>query len=165
MITCPGCNNSLPDWAKTCQFCGRDVSKVPRPAAAPAAPRYVRPVNTWIVTAYYAIAVWYIIGGLRSVGTTLYESRQDGFGGFTGIGLIFGIATLLIGIGLLMKLEIIRNIVVFFAGLAIIFGVIGLFFSIGGTLFTGWFGLLMVVMTLLDIIANALLIYVIGEMN
>jgi hypothetical protein len=169
MISCPKCAATLPDWTQNCQFCHADTSKVIRPVAAPRARPYAPATPQWVWGAYYAIAGFYILqGGYDIVEAVVASQRkimgeQIGFGFFSALSVVFGAVTALIGIGLLLKVEVVRGIVNFFCGLQIMFGLLGLAGSFIGALFTGPWGLLGVVMNVAQIAAAAFMIYLIGE--
>lgn len=180
MIQCSNCNQSLPDWAKSCQFCGNDVSSVQRPAA-PGKPQRA-PVSAtpgWIWPVYYALCAYWVISGLGgaadSYRTAITPVKMEMFGiketieapGFGSFGFILGITIatfkILVGIGLAARVEIARGIANFLAGLSILFGLIGLAGSAVGTLVAGAFGVLMMFLNVLDIVNGGLTIYLIGE--
>lgn len=179
MIACSGCRATLPDWAQKCQFCGADVTKVARPK--PDYPRdnskpLVAPAG-WIFPAYYALCAYWIISGLAGIanayhvavtpvtmkfmGVTTTETPGFGFGFI--LGAAIGTFSLLVGIGLLARVEIARGIANFLAGLNIIFGLLGLAGSLIGAAFAGPWGLLLSLKCVLDIVTSGLMIYLIGE--
>ncbi|MFY9235083.1 MAG: hypothetical protein WAO58_11570 [Fimbriimonadaceae bacterium] len=164
MLTCPGCKATLPTWATKCQFCGADVASVPRPRPDPGDPdaQVFRPNRTWVMTAYYAISIWYIVDGLRIGASMLSEARSDSEG-MDVFSTAFAVLTILIGIGLLLRVELVRAIVVFFAALGVLFGILGVLSGIMGSMYLGIWGLLGVIFSLISIAANALMIYLIGE--
>lgn len=161
MITCPNCKASLPDWAKTCQFCQADTSQVLRPKQDQPDPQAFQ-APTWTLAAYYAVSALLLVSGLVGILTTLIASRKDGIGLFDAISIAFDGIGAIVGLGLLARLEIIRGItnVICFLGIlsGIRFAVVGL----GITFVSAW-GLLMVIYGIIKIAVYAFMIYLIGE--
>jgi hypothetical protein len=121
MINCTKCSASLPDWAKTCQFCGTDVSSVARPAPVQKQSRGRQP-EQWVMGAYFGLAALYMIDGLYHVILALADLKHFSSDVSLLIGLIFGVATFVIGLGLILRIEFIRGIVNFFCGIQILLG-------------------------------------------
>lgn len=174
MIQCPKCKQSLPDWSQNCQFCGSDVKGVSRPAAAEKKKYAAFETPKWIWVCYYGIAIWWILGGIYDVLDSMYvfgkpvellklEKEFNTTVGPSIFGIVVGGLTALFGIGLAVKLELIRGIVNFFAGLRLIFGLLGLAGAIMGMTFSGVLGLSFVLINLADIVTAGLLIFIIGE--
>src|SRR5213083_132352 len=109
MIQCPNCKNSLPDTFTRCQFCGADVAKVPRPVMPPKASRPLYEPPKWVWIAYYGIAAYWVIGGGMDVFRGVKALSGAGF--FAYIGIAFGVATALVGLGLILHAEIVRGLV------------------------------------------------------
>jgi hypothetical protein len=87
---------------------------------------------------------------------------QEG-GMFTYISIAFYGISVVLGIGLLAKIEIIRGIVNFVCGISLVFGILGLIGSFGSVLVLGGLGVIMLIRNVLDICMNAFMIYLIGE--
>lgn len=158
MIKCPRCNATLPAANRVCQFCGADVSAVSRPAAPQKKVQgYKAP--QWVQGAYYSIAIYWILDGLFQVlsGTGVLGGHHSS------VDVIIGAVSAVMGLGLVLRLEIIRGIVNFFCGLQIIFGLFGLAGAVLGTLFAGMLGFVMVVLQVLQIATAGFMIYLIGE--
>ncbi|MEZ0325814.1 MAG: hypothetical protein ACAH95_07895 [Fimbriimonas sp.] len=172
MITCPKCANSLPDWAQVCQFCQSDLKSVVRPKIDPKSNNRAAAYGPakWVWPAYYLISGYYVVAGLADIarGVIMMTRHTDNaigeqFGFFGYIGVIVGAIGMLIGIGLLAKVEFIRGIVNFFCWINILSGAFGLLSSVlAGGFFTGW-GITGIVQNLLNIITSVLMIYLIGE--
>ena len=173
MITCPKCQSTLPDWATTCQFCQTDVGKVARPPAAVKPQRvYGYGPAPWVWVTYYLIAGWWALSGLYDVvvGLTgiMHPPKADSmFAVDTSIlgyvMLILGAVTLVIGLGLILRIEIVRGIVNIFCWLRILGGARrGL---ISFALIIAWpvMGIITLVLAIVDIVSGALMIYLIGE--
>lgn len=174
MINCPKCNQSLPDWSQSCQFCGTDVKTVARPAPVQKKVSQVFITPQWVWVAYYAIALWWILGGAYDVMDAMYlfgkplallklEREVGVVSGPNIVGIVAGAVTCLFGIGLALKIELIRGIVNFFAGLKLLFALLGLAGSLLGMSFSGALGLVFVIMNIIDIVTSGALIFLIGE--
>lgn len=171
MIQCPKCSSSLPDWAQTCQFCGTDTKAVARPKPAPGKARSA-PVGqpAWVWPAYYIVSGYFVVSGLVEVvrALVMMNAKTNNAEGamvaqYSVIGLVVGVITVIIGAGLLAKVEFIRGIVNFFCYLKILGGLCG----IGGSLFAGLFvgpaALFALLMSVFDIATAVLMIFLIAE--
>jgi hypothetical protein len=161
VITCPNCKASLPDWTKQCQFCQTETSSVLRPKQDNPDPEAFE-TPTWTLAAYYAVSALLLLSGLIGILTTLVGSRKDGLGLFDGISLVFDGVGALVGIGLLLRLEIVRGITNVICFLGILSGLRFIAFGLEGTLFSSW-GLLVVVYGIIKVATYAFMIYLIGE--
>ncbi|RYG34697.1 hypothetical protein EON81_14875 [bacterium] len=159
----------MPDWAQKCQFCNTDTKAVARPVAA--GPRPVNPAFAapkWVWGAYYATSVYFIIGGFGDIFEAIRETETkfmgvaQGYTFSTYLGLIFGGLTILFGIGLLLRIEIVRGIMNFFCGLTILFGLLQIPGSLFGAVLSP-LGMLWAVMNILDIVTAVFMIFLIGE--
>ena len=171
-MTCPTCQKQIISGVPTCQFCGSDLRGM-----APAQGKrsifidsdsyYV--VHTggkpgWVYPAYYIVASYFVLSGLGGALLTLLNHKAMTEGGlFVYVGLAFNAVGVLLGLGLIAKIEIIRGIVNFVCGLSLIFGILGLLGSLGVVLTLGGLGVLMLIQNILDICMNAFMIYLIGE--
>jgi len=81
----------------------------------------------------------------------------------TYLGIAFGAVGVIIGLGLILRVEIIRGITNFFCGLNIIFGLFSLAGAVFGTLFAGALGLILILKVVIDIATNGFMIFLIGE--
>ena len=172
MTKCPGCNATLPDGAFHCQFCGAQFGTTPRPArpagrvqaaaspsrwgeAMPGSPRWVLPV-------YYAIAVWWMLGGIWNV-IQVTVFGEGGIGFFDWISIVFGGLTALIGFGLIMRWDDVRDVVNVLCFLRIIFGLFGIVqgFLLAGLL--GVIGIFIMIGSIIDVLTGFLMIYLLGE--
>jgi hypothetical protein len=161
MIQCPNCKNTLPDTFTQCQFCGADVTKVVRPAPTKKASRPLYEPPKWVWIAYFGIAGYWLIGGIMDVVRGL--TSLSGAGAFAYIGIAFGAFTALVGIGLMARVELVRGIVNVICFLRIIFGLLGLWGALWGSLFLGPLALLFAVFAAFDIVTGILMIYLLGE--
>lgn len=161
MIQCPNCKATLPDWVQQCQFCQAPTGHVLRPRQnAPNVRAFEVPA--WIWACYYGIAGLITIESIIDIVTTLVHAKH-GLGFFDGVFLVFSAVECLVGVGLLLRLELVRSIVniVCFAGiLRHLFGFLTSF-----ALMIVWpvVGVLLFVLNILFIIQYGFLIYLIGE--
>lgn len=158
MIRCSGCNAVLPDTAVRCQFCGCVLKAPPtvrldsRPPAkrsflAPGAP-------PWAGTAYNLISLYWILsGGYQFVSALLISSDK----GPDYVGAVAGLLPIVVGLGLLLRLNIIRGIVNFLCALQILGGILGVIVSF----FAG--DPVQLIMALVQIGTSGFMIYLIGE--
>ena len=170
-MICPTCQKQVIAGMATCQFCGGDLRGL-----APTQKRSIfidsdsyEPVHTggkpkWVQPAYYTVASYFILTGvLAALRTLLNQKGMQEAGVFAYVGLAFNALSVLLGIGLIAKIEIIRGIVNFVCGISLIFGIIGLLGSFGAILAVGGLGVLVLLQNVIDICMNAFMIYLIGE--
>jgi hypothetical protein len=163
MIKCPKCDASLPDGAGMCQFCQAVWAPQAgnRPAGRPVAGMQFNRPETWTSKAYYAVAAWWVISGVWSVlQATLFATKENPG---SAVGLVFGAITALVGIGLLLRVELVRNIVVFLAALNILLGLFGIAMTFLTPFVGGIWGAVVIVHEFIDIALNGLMIFLIGE--
>lgn len=171
MITCPRCQQSLPDWAQSCQFCGSDTKAVARPA--PAEKKRYKNFETpqWVWVCYYLIAAWWVLGGIFDVMNAFYLFGKppkellgsDGEMGPNIVGIIAGSITALFGIGLAFRIEVIRGIVNFAAGAKLLLGLLGIAGTIMGMTVSGALAIPLVFLHVINVITAGGLIFLIGE--
>ncbi|MHB8636303.1 MAG: hypothetical protein ACYC96_07515 [Fimbriimonadaceae bacterium] len=160
MITCPNCKASLPDWAKNCQFCQADTSQVIRPTQTkPNAQAFTTPA--WTLAAYYAVSGLITIQSVVEIVSTIVGSKH-GVGPFEVIILVWYGLSAVIGIGLLLRVSIIRAFVNFVCYLNIGCGLLSLAGALFGTLFSAY-GLIFVLLAILQIAEYGFMIFLIGE--
>ncbi|MFZ4506656.1 MAG: hypothetical protein ACOYON_03045 [Fimbriimonas sp.] len=160
MIECPSCKQQLPEWAQTCQFCKADVSKIARPKSSPKMGASGVPQSIWI--AYYGIASYFVLTGLIRIVITLVQAKGD-LGSYGAVGLISAGISIIIGAGLIAKINFIRGIVNFCSALNALGAALGIFGSSLGGLFVGLYALLFVFLNVIDLATNVGMIYLIGE--
>lgn len=178
MIQCPRCHAMLQDWATECEFCQADTTQVERPTPEGPKRHYGHfDVPQWVRTAYYVFAVWWVVDGalnllaglagmldLSSVWTSANPLVYQHHSVLTPyLDLLFGVLTVIGGLGLLLESDLIRACVTWIAGLRIFWGLVDLLFFLTAGAFLGLFGVLAVILRLLGIFASAMVIYVIGE--
>lgn len=156
MRQCPHCHAAVPDRVVRCPACGgvlpppvrlsTDAQRRP-PLSAPGTPK-------WVPVAYNIIAGYWILSG----GFSLVSALAHG-GGKTGsyVAAAFGLFTVLIGLGLLLRIEIVRGIVNVLCALQIIGGAIGVL----GAFLRG--APLELVLSFVQIGTAGFMIYLIGE--
>ncbi len=171
-MSCPTCQKQVISGVPTCQFCGSDL----RGMAPQQGKRSIfidsdsyDVVHTggkpdWVVPAYYIVSGYFIASGLFGAGRILMNHKlMEDAGMFAYIGLAFNAISVLMGVGLMVKIEIIRGIVNFVCGLSLVFGILGLLGSLGSVLTLGGMGVLILIQNVLDICMNGFMIYLIGE--
>lgn len=168
MIQCPQCKNTLPDWVNVCQFCQTDVSQVARSGVADDVGRHGGKLpDKTIWGLYYAISAMWLINGATTIIDALRPKKFLGEtvppGAWEYAMAAIGGVTIIIGIGLLCKLEIVRGVVNVLSGLNLLFGILGLIGSLMSIMVVGAFGLLFVFADLLRIIVAGATIWIIGE--
>ena len=132
---------------------------MPRPIVAQT--KYQNPVFAtpqWITVSYYMVSSYMVLSGLLNilVGSGLFRSHSI-------FGVVMGAVSVFIGVGLLLRIELIRGIVNLLCGLKILFGILGLLASLALTSLLGIFGFVLVVMNMFDIATAGFMIYLIGE--
>lgn len=174
-LKCPQCQASLPDWSKSCQFCGADTSRLARPVREETKKHYATfDTPKWIWACYYLIAAWWILGGVFDVLNGFYvfgkplellklEKEFNITASPMVIDIITGTVTACFGIGLAVKLEMIRGIVNVIAGLKLARSLLGLAGTLLGMTFSGVLGIPFMLMHLFNIITSGMLIWLIGE--
>jgi hypothetical protein len=168
MTKCPHCQATLPDGAVRCQFCGTALV-APPPVRVPGhspgrMPTPGQGQPRWIWPAYYIIAGWWILSGLRTVLVFGSSPPMSVFGAiFWLLGMAVGLCALAGGVGLVFKMEWARGIVNVLCFILILSGtvrVVGLF--LGGSE-GGFWGGIAVLAAFLDMGLGLLMIYVFGE--
>lgn len=162
MVKCPKCQATLPDGAYVCQFCQTSFGTAPRvpgrPAigaagkssiAAPGAPG-------WVVPFYYLIAAWWVVDGAQLA----YQSLSGGL--VATLGLVIGVVSALVGLGLLLRIEAARGIVNVLCFLQILDGLLALVFLLFSGI-GGLWGAVSLIFTFIRIGFAGLMIYLIGE--
>lgn len=139
----------------TCQFCGADTSKVERPKEVKAQTGYI--ASPSIQKAYTAVSIYWAASGLLQA--VLGVSNGSFFN------IIVGVFHLVVGIGMVARLNVFRGIAHFLCWVRL---VIGLCFVVGGLLGTNFFGpisFITVGIGIQDAVVAALMIYLIAETN
>jgi hypothetical protein len=162
MQQCSKCNATLPDFAKSCQFCGNTWSAPPPPpGTGPSKIGAAVSSLRWVKPAYYGIAGWWVISGVLSV---LEGAGVMGEAGGLGVvGAFFGAITALIGLGLILQVDAARGIVNVLCFLQIFFGLLDLVFLFFSPFIGGVWGIISVILTFIQIGLAGLMIFLIGE--
>jgi hypothetical protein len=158
MILCPKCQQKLPDGAGHCQFCHATFAPIGSAAPDPDGGYEVAPRPTWIGKAYNAIAIWWIVSGLYGVLEATVLSRH-----VNAILLVFELITVLIGVGLLLKIEAARGVLNILCFLQILGGAFGLLIDFFSPFLTGILGFIAIFANIISIGLAMLMIYLIGE--
>lgn len=152
----------------TCQFCGEDLR-----GAAPVQKRsiFLDPDNhdvvhtggrpKWVYPLYYTISGYFLVSGLVALILTLVNPNKSEFANI--LMYVSAGISIVLGLGLLGKVEIIRGIVNFVCGLRVFFGLLNLPGALAGLLGSTFFGILGLIFAVLDIVLNGFMIYLIGE--
>lgn len=172
-ITCPNCKNSVPPSFQVCQFCGTSLTNVVRPKQGGAAGGKKKLFDydehnvdyfgkpKWVWPAYYGIAGYFIlyavISSLRMLATRKPDEDINYF-----LLIINGLG-LVKGLGLILRIQFIRNAVVFLCSLSIIFALIGIPGTLAIAAAMGAAGLVFVILSVVDFMFNCMMIYLIGE--
>ncbi len=161
---CPNCRNTVPAGLATCQFCGASLAAI-APAkgsvwhADAVDQPYRRP--TWVPLAYNLVAGYIAVSGLVQLVTGGVHVAKGNWVGY--IELVMGGIALVLGVGLLLRIEFIRGVVNFVCGINLLLGVFGLLAMIPLVMLFGWIGLLLAFMKVFDLACNAGMIYLVGE--
>jgi hypothetical protein len=169
-IKCPNCQQSVPAGFGTCQFCKASLQGVVRPNHQRknyfayeddhSTQYFGKP--TWVKPAYTALCFYFIVSAVVGM-VQVFSSFKGDLEPFKIMGIAIHAIGLVVGIGLLAKIEFIRNLVTFTSGIKIIFGLIGLPGAVLTAPTFGLMGIVYVILAVLDIATNALMIYLIGE--
>ena len=170
-IQCPQCRQTLPLTAMRCQFCGANTSNVPRPVQEVKVHQRGSSSHqnmTLVWSLYYFFACLWIVDGARvmlpSLGlATKSLATGSPFASWGILGAVIGLINVLMGIGLLLKLELARKVANFLCGINLIFALFGLLgaFLMSGAM--GVAGLLGVLLSIFTIALYGAQIWVIGE--
>ncbi len=165
MITCPKCNQSLPDWAQTCQFCGSALTNVARPKVEKERRSNLGAIPGWVWALYYIVCVYWIADGTFAIlnSTQVFTFQGQKFESTDYFGIFFGAVRILIGLGLVLRLEFIRAYVNFVCFLNILGGLLGGWAGIMLMAVNGLFGAILVITNGLQVIMSGLMIWLIGE--
>jgi hypothetical protein len=113
-----------------------------------------------VIFAYYAIAIYWIISGTWTIlsGSGILTHKDP-----TIISIIVGAVNVLVGFGLVFKVEVMRSIVNFFCFLNIAVGLLGLWEAVLLMPFFHLLGIVLILTQMLQIATSGLMIYLIGE--
>ncbi len=170
-IQCPKCQQWLALTASVCQFCGTDVSRVPRPVV-PVKQR-VRGATSrhnmkLVWRLYYFFSALWMFDGLRVVIAFLVPTLDEfasgnPFASWGIAGMLIGIINMLIGLGLILKVERIRGAANFLCGMNLLSSLVGLGMAILVSGALGIWGLVSVFISMLYVVLYGAQIWVIGE--
>jgi hypothetical protein len=169
-VICPSCKAQVPAGFGQCQFCQASLANVARPMQDKRGMFAYEDGHTqtyfgkpkWVEPAYIAVCIYFIIGGIVNI-IKLWAVK--GLGDFEwlkySMTAILSIEILL-GIALLARAEFVRGIVNFICGISIVLDLLSLPGALIGTA-SGIGGFFSFLLLLLDLLTNALMIYLIGE--
>jgi hypothetical protein len=175
LITCPKCQNTLPDWAQSCQFCGGDVKGIVRPVQTVKKSNYAYGTAPWVWVVYYVLSSLMALRGLIMTticvagyyaakaamesegGGVLSEGSTQMMGGIVFVAIFFTSVDIIVGVGLLFKNEFLRMIGTWYLAVSILWAGFNMLSSMGST-----FAL---TLNLMVMVVNGMLIYCILETN
>jgi hypothetical protein len=160
VIKCPKCSATLPDGAGYCQFCQATFLPTQPVRSVEERELEIAPQPQWVWPAYYAVAGWWIADGLINI---IYELVKSSASGPSPLSLLMNGVSALIGLGLLLKVELVRKIINVFCFINIVFGILGLIPIIFSRMTTGIFGLFVLLTQVIGIASSVLMIYLLGE--
>ena len=168
MMKCAQCQATLPDGSGFCQFCGNTWAVARQPESFGIKTPPVGQTFAWVWPAYYLISGLWIIDGLR---TLLYTANMipklaavGAFGTSFGIlGGLIGLATMAIGIALILRMEWARGILNILCFLQILDGIFSFATSILIINFLGTFGIVLTIVSAIRVVIAGLMIFLIGE--
>jgi hypothetical protein len=117
---------------------------------------------TWVTVAYYGIATWWLLGGaLQVLLATAFATHDHPNGGIFAI--VFGGINAIVGLGLMLHVEVVRNVVNILCFLQILGGAWGLVTAVAIAPASGLWALWLLISNFLEIGLAGLMIFVIGE--
>ncbi len=165
MAVCPSCQQTLPDWAQQCQFCGAKLVISSTSATKNPYARGRLEVPRKVVLLYTLCAVFWVLDGIR------YILSATGFPNFgsTRIGpgmilfILLAAATMIAGLLLIAKVPIVQRAVRTIAWINIILGAINLL----SPLFAAWtwWIILNVAFSAIQVAAGIYMIYAQGVID
>jgi hypothetical protein len=129
MIKCPKCNHTLPGNYTICQFCGADVSAVPRVAEKEVVTKAYKMVTKGTLAGFYMVSAVYVLLGTVEVclGLGLFGNVGDFI---KNIYTVFGLVMALIGIGMLCRAAFVYAMMGLFCAIQFVLGIIDIIASI-----------------------------------
>lgn len=167
-IVCPKCNQTLPGWATTCQFCNTPLpANTVRPVAAAAAARnYSVNDRSWQEVAYTIMSAIMALNGIYSIASGL---GAFGSVGASPVGVVVGGIDMVLGVGLICHQSWAQGVINVFAWLNLAVGLITmvttipLMASVGSSLHVGGGVILLAIaFTVYNVIYWGFMIYLIG---
>ena len=155
IIKCPGCGQSLPATYIKCQFCGADVSGVPRPAQTPDAPNLRSQIKdaTWPWPAYRCLVVFWMLSALGGLVMDLAKYRDPSTIAYHGL-------LLAVGVCLVMRVEIVEKFLPWVCGFQILFGALVLITAAGFIEIQGTAAIIVAAWAGVNVLVHAGIIYI-----
>ncbi len=169
-MICPTCQKQVLSGMATCQFCGSDLRGM-----APTQKKSMfidsdsyEPVHSggkpnWVYPAYYSLSAYFALSGIVGIFLIMIDKKKDLSDPFTiamiaihGIGLV-------VGLGLLAKIEVVRAIVNYLSFAKILGALRGILGSLTMMMISTGLGILFLIFSVLDLCAAVMMIYLIGE--
>ena len=169
-MICPTCQKQVIAGVPTCQFCGGDLRGM-----APTQKRSVfidsdsyDPIHTggkpgWVYPAYYTVAAYFAVAAIVQILLIVMNKKSDMSDPFTIAMIAIHGFSVIVGIGLLAKIEIVRGVVNYLSFAKILGALRGILASFGMMLLSTGLGVLILLLSVLDLCAAVLMIYLIGE--
>jgi ribosomal protein S27E len=156
-IQCPSCDMILKDTTENCPGCGASTIHLARSTRDITGFSYGGPVPPFAWPLYYVISAYWVLSGIAAIAFSAMS--KDGIDIFSAMCPGFQV---LLGIGLLLRLEIFRGIVNFLCWCSILGGLFTVIGSLLGMSVFGAMAIPFLLMGLLQIVTSALMIWVIG---
>jgi hypothetical protein len=170
-MMCPTCQKQVITGVPTCQFCGSDLRGM-GPAQAKRSvffdPDSHDVIHTggkpgWVYPAYYSVCGYYILSAIVEILLIVLDKKADMSDFLTIAMIVIHGLSLIVGIGLLAKIEIVRGLVNYLSFGKILGDLRGILFSFGVIMLSTGLGILMLIFNVLDLCAAVFMIYLIGE--
>lgn len=143
-VKCPQCRQSLPGAAMRCHFCGADLSRMARPAAAVAQVQARKAAKStapdWREVAFYILAgLWILNAGLEiAQGSGLIPQFMSTFG-IGEVLVVMGVVDIIIGIGMWVQNDLAMYLVKYRCIVGLLGGLLGIVMAFGYPTNTGMF--------------------------
>ena len=117
----------------------------------------------WVYPAYYILAGYYVLAAIVQIIIILMGKKSDLSDPFTIVMIAIHGFSLVVGLGLLAKIEIVRGVVNYLSFGKILGALRGILGSLAIMMLSTGFGILLLILNLFDLCAAVLMIYLIGE--
>lgn len=164
-ITCPGCKQILMGGVQKCQFCGADVSKiaVPKVSAPQRAKIAAFETPKWVWVCYYLLAGWWTLSALVSMVLSISRYSNTDLAAMLPFVLFFDVLGLILGVGLFLKIKLIRKAMNWIAGFKILGGIRSLLYGGLYTAVSPQLGMFITISGILNILLGGFTIYLLAE--
>lgn len=172
MIQCPQCGQTILASNEICQFCKAPIPPSLR-GPAPKTNYYheedslevgsgLPPDKVWKI--YNGLAIfWIVTAAISIIGSAVFMVQKPiGAIGYT-VDIVFSLATLLIGVGLLAKNELARKAATFFCILSVVRGLLLVVGGMLSILVFGFFGVIFLIVYLFNLCLAMAMIWAVNE--